>query len=138
MTSFAVDLEPAASPRLAFLALAIHVAAAASPWITRVPGWLAIPLTVAALSGLASSLAAVPGPQHRIVALKIDAAGCRVRLRGSRSWQPATIGPKSAALAGIAFLDIRTGGGRLTWLLPRSGAPAESFRGLKARLRLSC
>jgi hypothetical protein len=138
MTSFAVNLEPAASPRLAFLALAIHVAAAASPWIAGVPAWLAIPLTAAALAGLASSLAAVPGPHHRIAALRIDGAGCRVRLRGSRSWQPATIGPGSAALRGIAFLDIRAAGGRMAWLLTPSAAPAESFRSLKARLRLSC
>ena len=138
MTSFAVALEPAASPRLAFLAVAVHVAAAASPWYARVPGWLAVPLTVAALASLATSLAAVPGPHHRISALRIDGASCRIRLRGSQSWQPAKIGPGSTAFAGVAFLDIRTGGGRLSWLLTRSAAPAGSFRSLKARLRLSC
>ena len=138
MTSFAVALEPAASPRLAFLAVAVHVAAAASPWYARVPAWLAISLTVAALASLASSLAAVPGPHHRISALRIDRASCHVRMRGSQTWQPATIGPVSAAFAGVAFLDIRTGGSRLTWLLTRSAASPGSFRSLKARLRLSC
>ena len=138
MTSFAVALEPAASPRLACLAVAVHVAAAASPWYARDPGWLAIPLTVAALASLASSLAAVPGPHHPLSALSFDGASCRVRLRGSQSWQPATIGPGSTAFAGVAFLDIRTGGGRLTWLLTRSAAPAGTFRSLKARVRLSC
>ena len=138
MTSFAVDLEPAASPRLAFLAIAVHVAAAASPWVARVPDWLAIALTMASLAGLASTLAAVPGPHHRMSALRIDAAGCRVRLRGSQCWQPATIGPGSTALAEIAFLEIRSEGRRLTWLLTRPAVPAGSFRGLKARLRLSC
>ena len=138
MTSFAVALEPAASPRLAFLAVVVHAAAAASPWLARVPVWLAIPLTVAALAGLASSLAAVPGPHHRLSALRFDGAGCRVRLRGSQAWQPATMGPGSRAFAGIAFVEIRTAGARLTWLLTRSAAPAGSFRSLKARLRLSC
>ena len=138
MTSFAVDLEPAASPRLAFVALAVHVAAAASPWVAHVPGGLAIALTMASLAGLASTLAAVPGPHHRMSALRIDASGCRVRLRGTQSWQRATIAPGSTALADIAFLDIRCEGRRLTWLLTRQAVPAGSFRGLKARLRLSC
>jgi len=77
-------------------------------------------------------------PQGLMPALEIDGASCRVRLRGSQSWQPAKIGPGSTAFAGVAYLDICTGRGRLTWLLTRSAAPAASFRSLKARLRLSC
>jgi hypothetical protein len=132
MTSFIVEIEPAAAPRLAGLALIVHLAAAASPWLARLPRWSAVALTAAAVASLAWSIAAVPGRHQRLEALRIDAAGCRVRLHGSR------LGSKSRAYAELAFLDIRMGKARLSWLLPRSAAPAGAFRRLKARIRLSC
>ncbi|HEU4516103.1 MAG TPA: hypothetical protein VFR77_02270 [Steroidobacteraceae bacterium] len=138
MTSFAVALEPVAAPRLACTALVVHLAVSASPWFAGVPGWLAAILAVCALAGLASSLAAVPGPHHRLAALRIDGADCRIRRRGSEHWQPATLGPGSRAFADLLYLDIRAGGGRLAWLLPRSAVPAGDFRRLKARVRLTC
>ena len=138
MTSFIVEIEPAAAPRLAGLALIVHLAAAASPWVARLPRWSALALTAAAVASLAWSIAAVPGRHQRLEALRIDAAGCRVRLHGSRDWHAATLGSKSRAYAELAFLDIRMGKARLSWLLPRSAAPAGAFRRLKARIRLSC
>ena len=138
MTSFTVAIEPAAAPRLACLALVVHLAAVASPWLARLPRDAALLLTLAAVASLASSIAAVPGPHQRVKALRIDGAGCRVRLHGSREWQAATLGPGSRVFANLAYLDIRTGEGRRPWLLPRSAAPAGSFRRLKARVRLSC
>ena len=138
MTSFAVALEPGASPRLACAALAVHLAVAASPWLAGVPRSLATVLALVALAGLASSLAAVPGPHHRLAALRIGAAGCRLRRRGSDEWEPAALGPGSRAFADLVFLDIRSGRGRLAWLLPRAAVPAGTFRRLKARVRLTC
>jgi hypothetical protein len=138
MTSFVVALEPGASPRLACLALVLHAAVASCPWFANVPAWLALILTAAALASLGSSLAAVTGPHHRLQALRIDGAGCRIRLRGSAAWQPATLGPGSRAFVNLAFLEIRTGGRRLCCLLHRSAGPAGAFRCLKARVRLTC
>ena len=138
MTSFAVALEPAASPRLAGLAVLVHLAACASPWFARVPDGLAALLTAAAIAGLAPSLAAVPGPHHRLAALRVDGAGCRVRLRDAQDWQPATLGPGSRAFAGLVFLDVGAGRRRLAWLLPRAAVPAGDFRRLKARVRMTC
>jgi hypothetical protein len=138
MTSFIVEIEPAAAPRLACLALIVHLAAAASPWLAHLRRGSAVMLTAAALASLVSSIAAVTGPHQRVKALRIDAAGCRVRMRGSREWQAATLGPGSRVFANLAFLDIRTREGRRPWLLTRSAAPSGSFRRLKARVRLSC
>ncbi len=138
MTSFAIAIEPAASPRLAVLALAIHLAAAASPWIAHVPRWLAGLLTLLALASLASTLAAVPGPHHRLVGLRRDGAGWSVRIREGGSWLAAEMGPRSRAFAALAFLDIRAGGRRYAWLLTRDTVAAGPFRSLKARIRLTC
>jgi hypothetical protein len=138
MTSFAVAVEPADAPRLAFAALAVHLFAAACPWIARVPAGLASLLSVVALLGLASTLAAVPGRQHRLAALALDGTGCRVRLRGSANWQPAGVGRGSRVFAGIICLEVRTGGRRIAWVLPRATAAPAAFRRLKARVRLTC
>lgn len=138
MTSFAVAVEPPGNPRLAVLAFAMHLAAAASPWVARVPLWLAVPLTLVALAGLASTLAAVPGPHHGLVGLALDGPGWRVRLREGGASLPAEIGPRSRAFADLAFLEVRAGGRRYAWLLVRNSVPAASFRSLKARIRLTC
>jgi hypothetical protein len=138
MTSFAVEIEPSDAPRLAFAALAVHAFAAACPWLARVPAGLATLLTAVALLGFTSTLAAVPGRQHRIAALALDGAGCRVRLRNSATWQHAELGRRSRAFAGIVCLEVRTGGRRVAWLLPRAAAAPAAFRRLKARVRLSC
>ena len=138
MTSFAVAIEPAAQPRLAAIALAVHLAAAASPWLARVPSWLAVPLTLVALATLASTLAAVPGPHHRLTGLRLETGAWSVRMRANGAWLPAEPGPRSRAFAGLVFLDIRVGGRRLAWLLPRGSVPASAFRRCKARVRLTC
>jgi hypothetical protein len=138
MTSFAVTLEPAPQPRLAALALVVHVAAAASPWVAHVAAGPALLMSLAALIGLASTLAAVPGRHHRLAELVLEGKGCRVRIRDGRTWEPAEIGPRSRALASLVFLDIRAGGRRISWLLPRDAVEAGAFRTLKARVRLTC
>jgi len=138
MTSFALAIEPPAQARLAALALLVHLAAAACPWIARVPPALAAPLSLLALAGLASTLAAVPGPHHRLAGLRCDRDGCRVRLREGGQWLAAEIGPRSRAVAGLACLDVRAGGRRYAWLLPRGTVPAGPFRRLKAWIRVTC
>jgi hypothetical protein len=138
MTSFAVTIEPASQPRLAALALVAHLAAAASPWVAHVAPGPAVLMSLVALLGLASTLAAVPGRHHRLAELVLDGDGCRARLRVGGTWEPAEIGPRSRALAGLVFLDIRAGRRRLAWLLPRDAVEAGAFRSLKARVRLTC
>jgi hypothetical protein len=138
MTSFAVAIEPAAQPRLAAVALVVHLAAATSPWLTRVPPWAAVLLTLVALASLPSTIAAVPGPHHRLAGFVLDGARCRVRGRDGGAWLPAELGPRSRAFAGLVFLDVRAGGRRLAWLVPRGSVPAGAFRSLKARVRLTC
>ena len=138
MTSFAVRIEPAPQPRLAALALAVHLAAAASPWVAHVAPGPAVMMSLVALLGLASTLAAVPGRHHRLAELVLDGEGCRVRIRAGGTWVPAEIGPRSRAMAGLVFLDVRAGGRRLAWLLPQDAVPAGAFRSLKARVRLTC
>jgi hypothetical protein len=138
MTSFDVAIEPAASPRLAALALAVHATAALAPWIARMPAAQALLLSLAALAGAGSSICALPGHHHRLAALALDGRGCRVRMRGSEEWIAAELGPRCRAFAELALLDLRAGGRRLAWLLPRYAAPAGPFRRLKARIRLAC
>lgn len=138
MTSFAVKIEPAPQPRLAALALVVHLAAAASPWVAHVAPGPAVLMSLVALLGLASTLAAVPGRHHRLAELVLDGEGCRARMRAGVTWEPAEIGPRSRALAGLVFLDVRAGRRRLAWILPRDAVPAGAFRSLKARVRLTC
>ena len=59
-------------------------------------------------------------------------------MRAGGAWLPAELGPRSRAFAGLVFLDIRAGGRRLAWLLPRGSVPAGPFRRFKARIRLTC
>ena len=138
MTSFAVTLEPEPQPRLAALALVVHLAAAASPWVAHVAPGPAVLMSLVALLGLASTLAAVPGRHHRLAAFVLDMEGCRARMRDGGTWEPAAIGPGSRAMSGLVYLDIRAGGRRFAWLLPRDAVPAGAFRSLKARIRLTC
>jgi hypothetical protein len=137
MTSFAIALEPPANPRLAALACALHLAAAAIPWAAHVPASLAAVSTLVALASLASTLAAVPGPHNRVLGVVRDGRGWRIRVREG-TWLPAELGPRSRAFGGIAFLDIRSGGRRHAWLVTGNTVPADSFRHLKARIRLTC
>jgi hypothetical protein len=58
--------------------------------------------------------------------------------RRSRGWQAAALGPASRAFAQGVLLELRSGGRRLAWLLPRRALPAAEFRRLKARIRLTC
>lgn len=138
MTSFAVTLEPEPQPRLAALALVVHLAAAASPWVAHVAPGPAALMSLVALLGLASTLAAVPGRHHRLAEFVLDVAGCRARMRDGGTWEPAKIGPRSRAMSGLVYLDIRAGGRRFAWLLPRDAVQAGAFRSLKARIRLTC
>jgi hypothetical protein len=138
MTSFAVTLEPDPQPRLAAIALVVHLAAAASPWVAHVAPGPAVLMSLVALLGLASTLAAVPGRHHRLAEFVLDRQDCRARMRAGRTWEPAEIGPRSRAMSGLVFLDIRAGGRRFAWLLPRDAVQPGAFRSLKARIRLTC
>lgn len=138
MTSFAVAIEPAPAPRLACVALAVHAGAAASPWLAHLPPGPAALLTAIALAALVSTLGAVPGAHHPIAELALDGSGCRIRPRGSARWQPAALGPGCRVFADLACLDLRAGGRRFAWVLPRTSVPAGAFRRLKARVRLTC
>lgn len=138
MTSFALQAEPGPARRLAAAAALVHLAAVASPWLLHVPAPSAAVLSLAALAGLASTLACVPGRHHRLAALVIDAAGIRAREAGAVAFTPATLGPRSRAFPGLVLVDVRTGNRRHAWLLARGDLPPGDFRRLRARIRLSC
>ncbi len=125
-------------PRLAAVALLVHLAAAAGPWVARVESGLAAALSVLALAGLASTLARVPGRHCRLAAFAVDGRGCRVRLAGVRGWRSADIGAGARAYAPVVNLAVLVEGRRLGWLLPRGAIPEADFRRLKARVRLTC
>jgi hypothetical protein len=138
MTSFAVAIEPRAAPRVAAVATLVHLAAAAAPWIARVPAAVAASLSLLAVAGLASTLARVPGRHAPLASLVIDGRGCRVRLAGSRAYRAAELAAGARAYPDLLFLDVRANGRRFGWLLPRGSVPPAAFRRLKARIRLSC
>ncbi len=117
MTSFAVAIEPDESPRLAALALLLHLAAAASPWFARVTAPLAAALALLALAGLALTLNRLPGRHCPLAALAIDALGCRVRLRGQQDFLVAELGTGSRAYPWLVLIDIRARGRRYGWLV---------------------
>jgi hypothetical protein len=138
MRSFAIALEPAPSPRLAFVAALVHALAAAAPWIAHVPPLVGIPLTLSALAALALTLARLPGRHCSLAGLWLDGGGCRARLLGSSACIPVELGARSRAYADLVVLEVRAGRRRLGWLLPRGSVPPADFRRLKARIRLTC
>jgi hypothetical protein len=139
MTSFAVAIEPAASPRLAAAALLVHFVAATAPWLARVDAPLAALLSIAAIAGFVLTVCRLPGRHCSLSALALDAGGyCRARLSPSGDWLCAKLGAGSRAYPSLAIVDIRAGGRRYGWVLPRAVLPPGDFRRLKARIRLSC
>lgn len=137
MTSFDCRLEPRAAPRHAAAAVLLHAGVAASPWLLGVPAPAAVLLSLAALAGLPSTLRCLPGPHHAVTAFALEGSRFRLWRAGETGAQPATLGGKSRALAGLAFVEMRTDSGRHAWLLARSNLPPDAFRRLKARIRLS-
>ncbi|MGH6887370.1 MAG: hypothetical protein ACREGK_14995, partial [Geminicoccales bacterium] len=75
MTSFALAIEPAATPRLAAAAFLAHLAAAASPWLARVAPPAAIALSLAASVAFAWTLARIPGRHAALAACVFDSRG---------------------------------------------------------------
>ena len=139
MTSFAAAIEPAASPRLAAAVLLVHALAAATPWLARVEVPLASLLSLASIAGFALSLRRLPGPHCPLSAIDLGADGCcRARLARSPEWLSAELGPGSRAYPSLVVVDVRAGGCRYGWVLPRAALPRGEFRRLKARIRLSC
>jgi hypothetical protein len=138
MTSFAFVIEPGGQPRLAAGLLCLHAAMALCPWLARCPVPLAAVLTTISVAAFCLNLARVPGPHCRLKALALDGGGCRARLAGSAGWQPAALGAGTRAYRDCVLLDLRVAGHRAGWLLQRGAVPADSFRRLKARVRLSC
>lgn len=138
MTSFALALEPAATPRLAAIAFLAHLGAAASPWLARVAPPLAATLSLIAVVAFAWTLSRIPGRHAALSACEFGSRGWRIRLRGSAAWLPAQLVPASRAYAAIALLELTAGGRRYGWLLPCAAVPPGPFRRLKARIRLSC
>jgi hypothetical protein len=138
MKSFAFAIEPAPQPRLAGGLLLLHAAIAVMPWLTRCPPTLALALTALTAIDLARCIGQVPGQHCRLQAAAVEPAGWRVRIAGVPGWQAAALGPASRAFAQGVLLELRSGGRRLAWLLPRRALPAAEFRRLKARIRLTC
>ena len=138
MRSFAFVIEPAADARLAASLLLLRGAIAALPWLTRCPAPLALALCALALVGLAHNVGRVPGRHCRLQAVAAGPGGWRVRMAGESVWRAATFDPASRVFAGWVLLELRAGGLRLGWLLPRRALPAPEFRRLKARARLTC
>jgi hypothetical protein len=138
MRSFALRLEPAAAPRLAAGVLLYHVLAALVPWLARVPAGLAAALSLAALAGLALTLARLPGRHCRLAGVCHDGRVWRVRLADGQDWLPAELCPASRVFPGLVYLRLRAGGSRPGWLVVPGAVPADEFRRLKARIRLAC
>ena|SRR5688572_189134 len=138
MTSFALDIEPAGTPRLAAVAFFAHLAAAASPWLARVAPPAAATLSLVAVVAFAWTLTRIPGRHVALSACEFGSRGWRVRLRGSPAWLPAQLAPTARAYPSLALLELSAGGRRYGWLLSRAAIPAGQFRRLKARIRLSC
>jgi len=118
--------------------LLLHTGIAALPWLTRCPTPLAIVLSALAVIGFVGNIGRVPGRHCRLQAVAVDQAGWRVQLAGETAWRAATLEPVSRALAAGVLLELRSGGGRRGWLLPRQALPPASFRRLRARIRLTC
>ena len=137
MTSFDCRLEPRAAPRHAAAAVLLHAGVAASPWLLGVTAPAAALLSLAALVGLPSTLRCLPGPHHAVAAFALEGSRCRLWCAGRPDAQPAALGGSSRALAGLAFVEMRSASGRHAWLLARSNLPPDEFRRLKARIRLS-
>ncbi len=138
MRSFAIRLEPGAGPRLAGAAVLLHVISALVPWTARVPLVPAALLSLLALAGLALTLSRIPGPHCRLAAACHDGSGWRVRLAGSRSWQPAELAAASRAYPALVVVAFRAGRRQFGWLLTPGSVPPADLRRLKARIRLAC
>jgi hypothetical protein len=138
MTSFAVECEPRPQPRLAAGALLLHLLAAGWPWITRCPPWIAAPMSLVAMLGLAATLARLPGAHCRLQGLSFRDGGWHVRLWRESGDGPARIGRGTRVHAGLVAIDLIAGRERLGWVLTRSAMDPSRFRRLKARLRLAC
>lgn len=138
MTSFPVEIEPSLQPRLAAGVLLLHLLAAALPWVSRCPAWLAGSLSVLALGGLAATLACLSGPHCLLQRLAYREESWHAMLAGDRSEVPAQLGPGTRVYAGLVVVDVRAQRGRMGWLLPRAALPPVEFRRLKVRLRLAC
>jgi hypothetical protein len=138
MTSFPVTIEPRPEPRLAAAALLLHLSAAALPWATRCPAWLAVLLSLLAIAAFTATLARLPGRHCRLQGLVYGGDSWRVRLAGEACDRPARVGPGTRVHADLIALDLATGRGRLGWLLTREATDSGQFRRLKARLRLAC
>jgi hypothetical protein len=118
--------------------LLYHVLAAGVPWLARAPARLAAILSLAALAGLALTLAQLPGRHCRLSGVCHDGRVWRARLAGGTDWLPAELCPASRAYPGLVYLRLRAGGLRPAWLLAPGAVPADEFRRLKARIRLAC
>jgi hypothetical protein len=116
----------------------VHAAAAALPWATRCPPWLAIALSLSAIASFWATLVRVPGRHCRLQVLACEDGRWKARLSGESHAQAVLIGPGTRVYAGLVVLELVTGRGRLGWLLPRSSLKSGQFRRLKARLRLAC
>lgn len=138
MRSFAFVIEPDPLPRLAAGLTLLHAAAASLPWIARCPAPLSAALTLLAIAGFMRCLADLPGRHCVLQSVAAGPEGWRIRLQGETAWRPATLTKTSRAVAAGALLELRSGGRRVGWLLPRQALPAADFRRLRARIRLSC
>lgn len=138
MPSFPVECEPRPQPRLAVAALLVHLLAAAWPWATRCPLWIAAALSLFAILGFAATLARLPGPHCRLQAVAFRGGSWRVRFAGAPCDEPARVGPGTRVYAGLIVLELVAGRERLGWLVTGAALESMQFRRLKARLRLAC
>ena len=115
----------------------LHVLSALVPWLARVPPVPAALLSVLALAGIVPTLARLPGRHCRLAAARHDGSGWRVRLAGTRYWQPAELTGGSRAYPALVVVAFRAGRRRLGWLLAPGSVPAADLRRLKARIRLA-
>lgn len=137
MTSFALVAEPCPAPRVAGLLTLVHAIAAVAPWVSRCPAAIALPASALAVAGFWINLARVPGAHGALRAVALEPGDCRARLTAGGGWEPAEVLPASRVSAGCVLLELRAGGRRRGWLLPRDCLPPAAFRRLKALIRLA-
>lgn len=138
MNSFPVELEPAACPRLAAGLGVLHLAAALLPWVTRCAALTAVSLSGLAVAGLWLSIVRTPGAHNPLRRVACRHGQWYLWLGESGPAIAAVPGPGTRVYSGWVVLDLRAGGSRFGWLLPRPATSPDDFRHLKARLRLAC
>lgn len=134
MRSWPLVIEPSGCPGWQWLAIGLHLVAAAVPWLAGCTPPLAAVLMFAALAGLPASLRAIPGRLAGVRRLTVETAAVTLTLRGGRE-VPASVQGSSQAWRDAVLLRLSWPGGAAAWWVPRAAVDPGQFRRLKAAVR---